>query len=758
MSDANKILWYDRPARRWDQALPAGNGRLGCMQFGGVYEECWQLNEDSVWDGGRQTANGEQRDRMNPDAPEALPRVRQLLREGQVARAEDLARRALTSVPQGQRRYQPLADLRISWLGERQPWSEYRRELDLETGRLHVDFSAGGTRYTRETFVSYPDQIMAVRLTAQGEQRLSLEIRLTRDRWQYERGGREGNDTLWLSGGQDLKFCAMVRVTETDGRVEALGETMQVLDARNVVLLVAGASSFRELSPANGCQRMVEQAQTLGWEELSRRQRQDFVPLMARAGLELDRADRSFLPTDARLAAYAEGAADPGLEVLYFAYGRYLLASSSRPGSLPANLQGIWNHRMDPPWGSKFTININTEMNYWLAARTGLAECEQPLFDLLDRLRGPGGRIARRMYGCEGFCAHHNTDLWADAAPQDCWLPGSYWPMGAAWLATHLWEHYRRTGDRQTLENHYTTLRGAVRFALDFLEKDRNGWLVTNPSVSPENSYFLPDGTVGRMCVGATMDEQILRELFGGFLQAAALLGKTGKTEEEAAVALPLLRPTAIGPDGRILEWAEPCGEPEPGHRHISHLFGLFPGNEIDPDSTPELAAAAERSLRYRLTHGGGYTGWSRAWTVGLWAHLHQGEEVERNLRALLTESTFDNLMDNHPSKEGPVFQIDGNLGAAAAMADCLAQNGPAGLRLLPALPPGWQRGSVHGLCLTGGLRADLRWQQGKLEEARLFASRPWTGTLRCGEVQTRLTLCAGQTVRLDSLLKQQIV
>lgn len=748
---AKQVLWYDRPAQRWDQALPAGNGRLGCMQFGGVYEERWQLNEDSVWDGGRLITDGRQRTRMNPDAPAALPVVKKLLREGRVAQAEDLARRALTAIPRGQRRYQPLADLWLVQRGPRLPWSEYRRALDLQRGRLTVSFVANGTRYTRETFVSYPDQVMGIRLMAEGPERLSLELGLTRGC--YERGGREKDNSLWLAGGQELRFCAMVRVVETDGQVEALGETLRILNAGSAVLLVAGASTFRQLSPFCECLRMLDLAQARGWEALSRRHQRDFSALMTAAQLELDGPIRDGMPTDVRLAAYAEGAEDPALEALYFSYGRYLLASSSRPGSLPANLQGIWNDRLDPPWGSKFTININTEMNYWLAARTGLAECEQPLFDLLDRLRVPGGRIARQMYGCEGFCAHHNTDLWADAAPQDSWLPGSYWPLGAAWLATHLWEHYRRTADRDTLENHYSTLRGAVRFALDFLEEDDEGGLVTNPSVSPENSYFLPDGTVGRICVGSAVDAQILRELFDGFLRAAALLGKSGTTEQEAAAALPRLRPTAVGPDGRLLEWAEPYREPEPGHRHLSHLFGLFPGGQIRPDSTPELAMAAEKTLRFRQAHGSGQTGWSRAWIIGLWARLHRGKEAGQNLRALLSESTFDNLMDQHPSKQGPVFQIDGNLGAAAAMVECLAQGTDNDLQLLPALPPGWSAGRVRGLCLPGGLGVDLEWRQSRLGAVRLRALLPWAGTVRCGEAVATVRMEAGQVLELDGRL-----
>lgn len=740
-------LWYDRPASRWDQALPAGSGRLGCMEYGGPWRERWQMNEDSVWDGGP-------RDRLNPDAAAALPRVRELLREGRPDAAEDLARRALTSTPEKQRNYQPLADLVLEHSGPAPAVTAYRRALALEDGRLTVAFTAGGVRYTRETFASCPDGVIAIRLAADKAGALAFTCRLERGRGQYERGGHIGRDTLWLAGGQSLGFCAMLRLADTDGRAEALGETLRVAGGSYAVLLATGASAWRAADPAAACAAVLDAAAAQGWAALSRRQREDFAPLIDACRLELDGPDRSGLPTDRRLQAYAAGAADPGLEALYFQYGRYLLASSSRPGSLPANLQGVWNDRFLPPWGSKYTININTEMNYWPAARTGLAQCELPLFDLLERLRQTGGDIARRMYGCRGFCAHHNTDLWADAAPQDSWIPGSYWPLGAAWLATHLWRHCARTGDRETLAAHYEMLREAVRFCLDYLEEDGEGRLVTNPSVSPENTYLLPDGTPGRMCVGSAMDEQILRELLGGFLQAARALGRDGGVEQEAAAALPRLRPTAIGPDGRLLEWAEPYAEAEPGHRHISHLFGLFPGGEIDPDTTPALAAAARKTLEHRLAHGGGHTGWSRAWIIGLWAHLHDGPAAGEHLRALLSGSTFENLMDNHPDKAGAVFQIDGNLGAAAAMADCLAQARPGLVRLLPALPPGWRGGRVRGLWLEGGLRADLAWQDGRLARARLTAALPWQGEVRCAGAKAAVALKAGGAVCLDGRLQ----
>lgn len=743
-------LWYTRPAERWDQALPAGNGRLGCMQFGGVWRERWQLNEDSVWDGGP-------RDRLNPDAPAALPAVQALLRAGRVSEAEDLARRALTATPEYQRRYQPLADLLLEHLGPEPPAEDYQRALQLETGRLTVSFTAQGTRYTRQTFASFPDGVLAIRLAAEGPAPLCFTCRLNRGRhFAYETGGHLDARTLWLAGGQSLPFCAMLRLAETDGKIETAGEILRLTGASFAVLLLAGATAFRTADPMAACRAQLDAAAGRGWADLSRRQLADFTPLMAACTLELPGSDpaQAALPTDRRLRAYAAGAADPGLEALYFQYGRYLLASSSRPGSLPANLQGLWNDRFDPPWGSKYTLNINAEMNYWPAARTGLAECELPLFDLLDRLQETGGDVARRMYGCRGFCAHHNTDLWADAAPQDSWIPGSYWPLGAAWLATHLWQHYARTGNADLLAAHYDALCGAVRFCLDFLEEDAAGYLVTNPSVSPENTYLLPDGTPGRMCVGATMDAQILRELFGGFVQAAAALGRNGETEREAASALPRLRPTAVGADGRILEWAEPYREAEPGHRHISHLFGLFPGSELDPDAAPALAAAARRTLETRLAHGGGHTGWSRAWIIGFWAHLHDGAAAGENLRALLAGSTLENLMDNHPGKDGPVFQIDGNLGAVAAVADCLAQGGPAGIRLLPALPDAWPVGRVRGLRLPGVLRVDLAWQNGKLEKAVLTAGAPWSGTVRYRDQAAAFTLQAGQTLRLDAGLQ----
>jgi len=736
-------LWYQSPAQKWEEALPAGNGTLGCMLYGGTAQEHLQLNEDSLWSGGPA-------DRINPDCAAALPEIRQLLRDGRIPEAEELALAAMSGTPYSQRAYQTLGDLYIEYAGICET-ENYCRSLELETGALTVDFSADETMYSRKVYASYPDQVIVIELHAEGKNRMNLLLRMDRSR-ALDHSGRVEQNTIYYTGqtGRDgIAFCCMLRCINTDGNMRADGDILRIKNASSVTLCLSAGTSFRYENPFAYCNLTLDKLNSVKNEVLFARHCADFTPYMQSTTLKLENTADD-LPTDKRLAAYAAGTEDAGLESLYFAYGRYLLLSSSRSGSLPTNLQGIWNKEYYPPWDSKYTININTEMNYWPAESCGLGDCHLPLFDHIARMKKTGSVTAQRMYGCRGFTAHHNTDIWADTAPQDQYIPATYWPMGAAWLCTHIWHHYRYTLDKNFLAEQFDTLEQAVLFFIDYLERDAQGYFVTNPSVSPENTYILPDGTSGCMCVGSTMDEQILRELFTNYLDSAKILSINNEITSQAEQILSALRPTQIGSDGRLLEWAAEYGEAEPGHRHISHLYGLAPGSEIHPDSTPELAEGARKTLEYRLSFGGGHTGWSRAWITLLWARLREGNIAHDNLRALLSNSTFPNLMDNHPLLGGYVFQIDGNFGATAAIVEFLVQSGVDFVRLLPALPESWACGEVKGIRLPGNAQISLKWKDHMLTEIEVTAASEWKNTILYKETAYPLTLGAGETKKLN--------
>ena len=767
----NEELWYCTPAGGWDEALPVGNGRIGAMIYGDPEHEIMQLNEDSIWYGGPM-------DRINPDARPNLEKVRRLILDQRIPEAEELLKYAFSGTPQSMRPYQPLGRLHLDMRtpgvlsadryrpdryrvqekacedkGAETAVTSYRRWLSLAEGVHSLTYTQCGITYRRETLASYPDQVIAVHLTADREGALFFSCLLERDRF-LDWSGKAGESCVMLkgSGGLDgVRFCGAVSVQAEGGRVSVIGEHIVVDGADAATVLIgAGTSYYCGEDYEKTALLQLENAAKAGFENIRRNHLKDYRELYNRVFLSLGEDMHAGESTGERLKLLKERGRDNGLLVTYFNFGRYLLISSSRPGTLPANLQGIWNDKMNPKWDSKFTININTEMNYWPAECCNLPECHMPLFDLLKRMQKSGHEVAMRMYGCRGFAAHHNTDLWGDCAPQDFWIPATYWVMGGAWLCLHIWNHYLYCQDKEWLSSMYGILREAVLFYEDFLVEEA-GMLLTCPSCSPENTYIMADGTQGRVTAGPAMDNELLRELIGDYLKASEILGIRDEVVEAAEKIPEKLPPLRIGKHGQIMEWREDYDEIEPGHRHISQLYALYPGHEITVDGTPELAEAAKRTLNRRLLWGGGHTGWSCAWVIGFFSALHMGNEAHEHLVKMLNNSTNCNLMDTHPlNPTGTIFQIDGNLGAAADIIHMLVQADENRIRLLPALPDTWPEGKLEGVCVPGKAALFLEWKEGRLIKAGIRAKQGGHFSICWQDREWIMELSSGEERMLD--------
>ncbi|GAA4777548.1 glycoside hydrolase family 95 protein [Stakelama sediminis] len=739
----DKRLWYRQPAQKWVEALPVGNGRIGAMIFGGTVQERLQLNEDTLWNGGPY-------DPVNPQAKANLPDVRRLIFADRWAEAQALANKKVMATPLHQMNYQTVGDLLIDMPGISSGTDAYLRELDLDAAIARTRFTVNGVTFLREVVASPMDQVIAIRLSTDRPGSINCDLSLKSP--QPQAHAIATRRSLILSGRNSdqegvkgaLTFVAHLEAAAVNGRIHPDGDRLSVRGADSVTLLLAMATSYRRFDDTGGNPAAIAAGQVAracgkSFDRIASDTAAAHRRLFRRIELDLGRTSAADRPTDQRIAM-SESSDDPALAALYFDYGRYLLICSSRPGSQPANLQGIWNDSTNPPWGSKYTININTEMNYWPAEPLALGECVEPLIAMVRDLAVTGARTARTMYGARGWVVHHNTDLWRATAPIDGAQWG-LWPTGGAWLCMHLWYHYDYGRNAEYLKSIYPLLRGACQFFLDTLMHDpRTGYLVTNPSLSPENVH--PHNA--SICAGPTMDMQILRDLFDRTARAASIL----KTDSGFATRLwttrKKLAPNKIGSEGQLQEWQFDwdAQAPEPHHRHVSHLYGLFPSDQINMEDTPKLVAAARKSL---IMRGDESTGWATAWRANLWARLREGDHAHRILAFLLgPDRTYPNMFDAHPP-----FQIDGNFGGTRAIAEMLIQARDDHIRLLPALPRIWPRGSISGLRAPGRTRIDLSWGAGQLIEAHLTSDLPGMRTVWLGDHRVEVQLSPDRTARL---------
>ena len=750
---ADLTLRYDRPADKWVEALPVGNGTMGAMIYGTTPAEHIQFNEDTLW-------MGEPHDYSHPGAAKYLPQIRKLLFEGKQREADRLAEKTFMSVPLGQMPYQPFGDVMIAFPGQDNP-TDYTRTLDLSRAVAAVKYRVGDVTYTREVFASYPAHAIVIRVSASKPGKLNFNANFTCPHKDYTVKAL-GQDALVLHGklgkhalsyrserevDNPLSFEARLLASADGGTVKATDDGIQVSGATAATLKLVAATSYNGFNDVSGdpavkCEKLAAKIAGKSCDDLLAEHEADYRQLFDRVTIDLGKSDPAAagLTTDKRIKAFADGK-DPQLAAMYFQYGRYLMIASSRPGSQPANLQGVWNDKIRPPWESKYTTNINAEMNYWPVEAGNLAECALPLFDMIDECMITGAKTAKVHYDASGWVLHHNTDLWRGTAPINAANHG-IWPMGAAWLCQSYWWHYQYDGDKKFLaERAYPAMKGAAIFFVDTLVPDprsKEHWLICSPSNSPEQ---------GGLVAGPTMSQQIIRNLFENTIAAAKVLGVDADLQQTLADKLAKIAPEKIGRLGQLQEWLEDIDNPKNHHRHVSHLWGVFPGHEITPE-TPKLFAAAQKSLEFR---GDGGTGWSKAWKVNLWARFLAGDHSYLMLSGLIANSTFPNMFDAHPP-----FQIDGNFGGENGIIQMLLQTYDGKIRLLPALPSAWPSGKVTGLRARGGFEVDIAWKNGKLASATIRSKIGGPCTVISAGKTVTIDTRPGQTIELTGNLKQK--
>jgi len=744
----NLKLWYTKPAQKWTEALPIGNGRLGAMIFGGVENDRIQFNEETLW-------TGEPHDYSHKGASKYLGQIRQLLTDGKQKEAEDLAMVEFMSVPIRQKAYQAFGDLNISFAGQAN-YTNYNRELDLKNALCRVSYKSNGVNFTREYLSSNPDQVIAIRLSA--DQKKALNFTLGFDALHELKTMIANGNTLTLKvqvKDGALRGVALLKVV-SDGTVSVKGNQLSVSGAKTATIYLTAATNYLKYNDVSGnpeqkTEQTLAKVETKKYEQVRSSHIADYQKLFNRFDVQFTENNKTQLPTNERIIAFGKNADDAQLLALYIQYGRYLLISSSRPGTQPANLQGIWNDRLAPSWDSKWTVNINTEMNYWPAEIANLSECQEPLYGLIADCAETGKIVAKEHYDCPGWVLHHNTDIWRGAAPINSSTHG-IWVSGGAWLSRHLWEHYQFSQDKDFLANRaYPLMKGAAEFFTQFLIKDpKTGYLISTPSNSPE---------YGGLVAGPTMDHQIIRALFRSCIESTEILGNDQAFAKKLKEMLPRIAPNQIGKYGQLQEWMEDKDDPKNTHRHVSHLWGVFPGNEINWQETPDLMKAARQSLIFRGDDG---TGWSLAWKINFWARFLDGNHAYEMVKLLFRPveiegakysgggGSYTNLFDAHPP-----FQIDGNFGAPAGMIEMLVQSQLNEIAILPALPTALPFGKISGVCARGGFELTFNWDGGKLQKLKVLSKAGQKCKLKYGEKVFEMPTEKGKTYSFDGNLKK---
>jgi len=741
--DSNLKLWYKKPASKWTEALPVGNGRLGAMVFGGVEKEQIQFNEETLW-------TGAPHDYAHNGAYGYLNEIRQLLFDGKQKEAESLAMKEFMSIPLNQKEYQPFGDLFIEFSGH-ENYSNYIRQLDIEKAICLTSYDVEGVNYRREIIASNPDQVIAIQLTTNKSQALAFSLFMDSEHADKSVVTQDNIQTLNVAVKDGLlKGTARLKI-DTDGDISTENNKILVAGAKRATIWLSANTNFRNYKdvgndPVASLETTFEGLEGLTFSKVKEKHITDYQSLFNRFTLSLGTNARDSIPTNIRIQKFIETPDDPKLIALYTQYGRYLLISSSRPGTQPANLQGIWNKDLKPSWGSKYTVNINTEMNYWPAELTNLSECAEPLFALIKDCSETGAVIAKEHYNLDGWVLHHNTDLWRGAAPINHSNHG-IWVGGSGWLSTHLWEHFLFTRDVDFLRNRaWPLMKGAALFYSEFLITDpESGWLISTPSNSPEN---------GGLVAGPTMDHQIIRSLFNACIQASEILDTDKDFAEMLKGKVVKIAPNMIGQYGQLQEWIKDIDNPNNKHRHVSHLWGMYPSNDINWESGPELMNAAKQSLIFR---GDDATGWSLAWKINFWARLNDGNHAYELIKLLfrpvgINDTRYDrgggsypNLFDAHPP-----FQIDGNFGAPAGIIEMLVQSHLSAIDILPALPLALPDGKISGVCARGAFELSFRWNDGKLKEIEVLSKSGNLCRLRYNGKTVEFESEKGKTYKLD--------